>query len=386
MQKRKELIQFSVQNNTDCNINVPVMKQNVYSINALTKYSWNINTLNISCGVLSIVISGKTYTINFTPTLPAMLTALNALGFGFFCTETISSNTFLYTQDDVNVYGDINDCTTGTTTTTTAAPTTTTTTAAPVTTTTTTIAPTTTTTTAAPTTTTTTLAPTTTTTTEAPTTTTTTEAPTTTTTTLAPTTTTTTLAPTTTTTTLAPTTTTTTEAPTTTTTTLAPTTTTTTEAPTTTTTTEAPTTTTTTIPPTTTTTTAAPITLSIAYAANGSNVRLEASSGTTLTETIEFQVIKTESHTYDSTNCTTGETIPNNLFPTQIATIASGTTFGASADITAISTLQSTKIDATLVVWSDTTFINVLANNTIVTSPVTGLSYLVTNIGICTPL
>ena len=129
MQKRKELIQFSVQNNTDCNINVPIMKQNVFSINALTKYSWNINTLNISCGVLSIVISGKTYTITFTPTLPAMLTALNALNFGFFCTETIGLNTFLYTQDDVNVYGDINDCTTGTTTTTTAAPTTTTTTA-----------------------------------------------------------------------------------------------------------------------------------------------------------------------------------------------------------------------------------------------------------------
>jgi hypothetical protein len=259
MQKRKELIQFSVQNNTDCNINVPVMKQNVYSINALTKYSWNINTLNISCGVLSIVISGKTYTINFTPTLPDMLTALNALGFGFFCTETISSNTFLYTQDDVNVYGDINDCTTGTTTTTTAAPTTTTTTAAPVTTTTTTAAPvTTTTTTIAPTTTTTTEAPTTTTTTEAPTTTTTTEAPTTTTTTEAPTTTTTTEAPTTTTTTEAPTTTTTTEAPTTTTTTEAPTTTTTTEAPTTTTTTEPPTTTTTTLAPTTTTTTAPP--------------------------------------------------------------------------------------------------------------------------------
>jgi hypothetical protein len=367
MQKRKELIQFSVQNNTNCDINVPIMKQNVYSINALTKYSWNINTLDISCGVLSIVIGGKTYTINFTPTLPAMLAALNALNFGFFCTETIGPNTFLYTQDDVNVYGDINDCATGTTTTTTAAPTTTTTT----------LAPTTTTTTEAPTTTTTTLAPTTTTTTEAPTTTTTTEAPTTTTTTEAPTTTTTTLAPTTTTTT---------EAPTTTTTTLAPTTTTTTLAPTTTTTTEAPTTTTTTATPTTTTTTAAPTTLAIAYAANGANIRLEASALATLTETIEFQVIKSESNTYDSTNCTTGETIPNNLFPSQQAVITSGTSFGASVDITPISTLQSTRISSALVVWSDTTSINVLNNNTIVTSPVTGLSYLVTNIDICTPL
>ena len=156
--------------------------------------------------------------------------------------------------------------------------------------------------------------------------------------------------------------------------------------PTTTTTTLAPTTTTTTATPTTTTTTAAPTTLVIAYAANGANVRLEASSLATLTETIEFQVIKTESHTYDSTNCGTGETIPNNLFPSQQAVITSGTTFGASVDITAIGTLQSTKIDSCLVVWSDTTSINVLNNNTIVTSPVTGLSYLVTNIDTCTPL
>jgi hypothetical protein len=140
------------------------------------------------------------------------------------------------------------------------------------------------------------------------------------------------------------------------------------------------------LPPTTTTTTAAPTTLAIAYAANGANIRLEASSLATLSETIEFQVIKTVSHTYDSTNCTTGETIPNNLFPTQIATIASGTAFGASADITPISTLQSTKIDSCLIVWSDTTSINVTTNNTIITSPVTSLSYLVTNIGICTPL
>jgi hypothetical protein len=74
------------------------------------------------------------------------------------------------------------------------------------------------------------------------------------------------------------------------------------------------------------------------------------------------------------------------LFTSQQAVIASGTNFGASVDITAISTLQSTKIDSALVVWSDTTSINVLNNNTTITSPVTGLSYLVTNIDICTPL
>jgi hypothetical protein len=178
---------------------------------------------------LTIIINGITYTVYFDQaTISSVLDALNALGFGFFCTQVVLGVTYLYTQDDVNVYGGVTFCAVATTTTTTAAPTTTTTTtAAPTPTTTTTAAPTTTTT-AAPTTTTT----------AAPTTTTTTTAAPTTTTTIAPTTTTT-IAPTT------STTTTTTEAPTTTTTT-----------------TEPPTTTTTTQPPTTTTTTGAPFTVS----------------------------------------------------------------------------------------------------------------------------
>jgi hypothetical protein len=200
---------------------------------------------------------------------------------------------------------------------------------------------------------------------------------------------------TTTTTTLAPTTsttTTTTTAPSTTTTTTTSTTTTTTTVPPTTTTTTSTTTTTTTAPPTTTTstttttTTEAPTQLIITYAAYGANIRLEANALATLTETIEFQVIKSESHTYDSANCSTGETIPNNLNTSQAATIASGTTFGASADITAIGTLQSTKIDSCLIVWSDTTSINVTSNNTIITSPITGKNYKITNVDMCTPL
>jgi len=263
MAHKKELIQFSVKNNTDCDLNVPLLQQNVYSINATTKYSWNIQTIDLSCGTGSIVINGATYPLSYTAnSLNSYLSALNSLGFGFFCTETISSVNYLYTQDDTNVYGNVSDCATGTTTSTT----TTTTTGVPTTSTTTTsttlpsTSTTTTTTTGTPTTSTTTTtttgtpttSTTTTTTTEAPTTstttTTTTEAPTTSTTT-----TTTTEAPTTSTTT-----TTTTEAPTTSTTT-----TTTTEPPTTstttTTTTEPPTTstttTTTTEPPTTSTTT-----------------------------------------------------------------------------------------------------------------------------------
>ena len=204
MAVKKELIQFTIENDTNCSYNIPLFQQNVYSINATTKYSWDITTEDLSCGTGSIVINGITYNITYSPNLSGLLQSLNALGFGFFCFEIISGQTYIYTTDDVNIYGNLSLCSTGTTTTTTststtAAPTTTTTTStstttsAPTTTTTTststtTAAPTTTTststTTAAPTTTTTTS----TTTTEAPTTTTTTsttttEAPTTTTTT-----------------------------------------------------------------------------------------------------------------------------------------------------------------------------------------------------------
>ena len=182
---KKELIQFTIINQTDCTFNLPLFQSNVYSINATTKYSWDITAADLSCGTGTIVINGVTINLSFATNLAGLLSALNSLGYGFFCTETIGFSTFLYVVDDTNIYGDLDLCpsvvsTTTTTTTTTAAPTTTTTTstttAAPTTTTTTsttTAAPTTTTTT-----TTTTAAPTTTTTTS-----TTTETPTTTTTT-----------------------------------------------------------------------------------------------------------------------------------------------------------------------------------------------------------
>ena len=383
MALKKELVQFSVQNNTDCDINVPLLQRNVYSINATTKYSWNIQTINLSCGTGSIVVNGGTYPFSYTAnSLASFLSALNNLGFGFFCTETISSVNYLFTQDDTNVYGNINDCATGTTTSTT----TTSTTGVPTTSTTTTstTAPststTTTTTTSLPTTSTTTTsttAPATSTTTS-----TTTAAPTTSTTTTSTTapetsttTTTTTAAPTTSTTT-----TTTTAAPTTSTTT-----TTTTEAPTTTT-----TTTTTTEPPTTSTTTtsttAAPITLSIAYIDVSGNIRLDANSLATLTETIEFQVIKSDSHAYTSNNCGSGEIIPNDFFTAQTATITSGNTSGQSVDIFATGSVLTTKIDLTTILWSNAATTAVPNNNTTITSPVTGLSYLVTNIDVCTPI
>ena len=120
MAQKRELIQFSLQNNTDCDFNVPVFRRNVYSINATTKYSWNIQTIDLSCGTGSIVINGATYQFSYTAnSLTSYLSALNALGFGFFCTEIISSVNYLFTQDDINVYGNINDCFSGTTTSTT---------------------------------------------------------------------------------------------------------------------------------------------------------------------------------------------------------------------------------------------------------------------------
>ena len=159
MAVKKELIQFTIENDTNCSYDIPLFQQNVYSINATTKYSWDITTEDLSCGTGSIVINGVTYNITYSPNLSGLLAALNALGFGFFCFEIISGQTYIYTTDDINIYGNLTLCSTGTTTTTTststtAAPTTTTTTS----TSTTTAAPTTTTststTTAAPTTTT----------------------------------------------------------------------------------------------------------------------------------------------------------------------------------------------------------------------------------------
>ena len=125
MAQKKELVQFSVKNNTDCDINVPLLQRNIYSINATTKYSWNIQTIDLSCGTGSIVINGATYQFSYTAnSLTSYLAALNSLGFGFFCTEIISSVNYLFTQDDTNVYGNINDCATGTTTSTTTSTTT----------------------------------------------------------------------------------------------------------------------------------------------------------------------------------------------------------------------------------------------------------------------
>ncbi len=129
---KKELIQFVVVNSTGCGFDMPLFQQNVYSINATTKYSWDITGEDITCGTGSLVINGVTYNFSYTASsLTSLLESLNLLGFGFFCSEVISGNTYIYTTDDTNIYGILTLCgatTTTTTTTTTLIPTTSTTT------------------------------------------------------------------------------------------------------------------------------------------------------------------------------------------------------------------------------------------------------------------
>ena len=129
---KRELVQFVMINSTECGWDIPLFQQNVYSINATTKYAWNVTGVDISCGTGTIVINSVTYNLTYTPSsLVSLIAALNALSFGFFCSETVGGQTYIYTVDDTNVYGTLDLCTTGTTTTTTTttiAPTTSTTT------------------------------------------------------------------------------------------------------------------------------------------------------------------------------------------------------------------------------------------------------------------
>ena len=133
MALKRELIQFNIINQTDCMFNLSLFQQNQFSVNATTKYTYNVTTIDLSCGTGTIVVNGVSRSISFQPDLTSFLAALNGLGFGFFCSETESGQTYVYTVDDTNVYGCMDVCpsgepTTTTTTTTTTIPETTTTT------------------------------------------------------------------------------------------------------------------------------------------------------------------------------------------------------------------------------------------------------------------
>jgi len=97
---KQELIQFNIVNQTDCSFNLPLFQQNVYSVNATTKYTWDITTADLSCGTGTIVVNGNTMSLVFAANLAGLLAALNALGFGFFCSETSGGSTYFYTVDE----------------------------------------------------------------------------------------------------------------------------------------------------------------------------------------------------------------------------------------------------------------------------------------------
>ena len=120
---KKELIQFTLQNTSDCAYNIPMMQNNNVVINATTEYAWQIDTVDLSCGTGTIVINGVTYNVTYeSNSVISLVAALNNLGFGFFCFRACTTTTTTSTTTAAPT------TTSTTTSTTTAAPTTTSTT------------------------------------------------------------------------------------------------------------------------------------------------------------------------------------------------------------------------------------------------------------------
>jgi len=119
----KRLIQFAISNTSDCDYPLQLFQDtpdSQPSINSTIKYAYDITGINLACGLAFIEINSIVRRVLFPQgTLSSLLNGLNALGFGFFCTETIAGHTYLYTADDTNVYGLLTICQIGTTTTTT---------------------------------------------------------------------------------------------------------------------------------------------------------------------------------------------------------------------------------------------------------------------------
>ena len=94
MARKKELIQFTLQNTSDCAYNIPMMQNNNVVINSTTEYTYDITSADLSCGYGSIVINGVTYNITYEAnSVISLVAALNNLGFGFFCFRDISTST-----------------------------------------------------------------------------------------------------------------------------------------------------------------------------------------------------------------------------------------------------------------------------------------------------
>ena len=129
MARKKELIQFTLQNTSDCAYNIPMMQNNNVVINSTTEYQYDITSADLSCGYGSIVINGVTYNITYqSGSLTSLIAALNNLGFGFFCSRDCSITTTSTTTSTTTAAPSPTSTTSTTTSTTTAAGTTTSTT------------------------------------------------------------------------------------------------------------------------------------------------------------------------------------------------------------------------------------------------------------------
>jgi hypothetical protein len=129
MARKKELIQFTLQNTSDCAYNIPMMQNTNVVINSTTEYQYDITSADLSCGYGSIVINGVTYNITYqSGSLTSLIAALNNLGFGFFCSRDCSITTTSTTTSTTTAAPSPTSTTSTTTSTTTAAGTTTSTT------------------------------------------------------------------------------------------------------------------------------------------------------------------------------------------------------------------------------------------------------------------
>lgn len=101
---RNELINYRIQNNTSSIIPSSLWTPSsttTNTANAVTRYTWDLNGVNLSSGTASFTINGVTNNLVFDGTLQGLVNALNELNYGYFL---VSGDT-MYTQDDTNVYG-----------------------------------------------------------------------------------------------------------------------------------------------------------------------------------------------------------------------------------------------------------------------------------------
>ena len=115
---KKELIQFTLQNTSDCAYNIPMMQNNNVVINATTEYAWQIDTVDLSCGTGTIVINGVTYNLTYeSNSVISLVAALNDLGFGFFCFKACNTTTTTSTTTSTSTAAPTTTSTTTSTTT-----------------------------------------------------------------------------------------------------------------------------------------------------------------------------------------------------------------------------------------------------------------------------